>query len=486
MKDWATMQNNAPRQINTRYVALKICLTVIEHGRSLSQSLAEGLAQFSDRRERAFAQNLVLGTLRWQERLEAIRALLLKKPLKAKDEDVNQLILLGLYQILYMETPEHAAVSETVNLTKSLKKPWAKALVNGVLRNFLREKDALCEEVDKKPAYKYAHPQWFTKQMRVAYPEHWQQILTANNEPAPLTLRVNTREQSREDFLALLNHAETESNVEADAEVIMQTTETAEAINEKATAKASAHPKAPQGVQLTHSLDISQLPTYETGGFSVQDAAAQQAANILAPKAGEHILDACAAPGGKTSHLLELSDNQASVFALEKEVERMERLSENLYRLDLEAELEVGDASQPDTWWSGTLFDKILLDAPCSATGIIRRHPDIKWHRTPEDIEALVDIQANILNALWPLLKVGGQLLYATCSVLPQENREQMATFFSTTPSAKQLPIPMNENQQWGAEFSSKDGNCYGRQILPGMDQMDGFYYCLIEKVAEA
>ena len=432
--------------LNTRFIALKICLTVIEEGRSLSQALPEGLAQFSDRRERNFTQNLVLGTLRWQVRLEAIRDQLVKKKLKAKDEDINQLILLGLYQILYMETPEHAAVSETVSITAKLKKPWAKAFVNGVLRNFLRDKEAICAEVDLKPAYRYAHPQWIVRTLRKAYPEAWEGILAANNEIAPLTLRVNTIQQSREAFLEKLT--------EAEVQVVI-------------------HPTAPQGVILQQSVDISSLPTYEEGGFSVQDPAAQQAANILQPQAEEHILDACAAPGGKTTHLLELSNNQAKVFALEKEPERLERLSENLYRLELEAEYQAGDASQPDSWWSGELFDKILLDAPCSATGIIRRHPDIKWHRTEEDIEELVKIQASILKALWPLLKPGGKLLYATCSILPQENTLQMQSFLAEEPSAKEIPI----EAEWGEQSTLP-----GRQIFPGSNGMDGFFYCLLEK----
>ncbi len=438
---------SAAKPINTRFVALKICLTVIEDGRSLSQSLPEGLAQFSDRRERNFTQNLVLGTLRWQDRLEAIRAHLLNKPMKAKDEDVNQLILLGLYQILYMDTPEHAAVSETVSVTKSLKKPWAKALINGVLRRFLREKDEICAEVDLKPAYRYSHPQWIVKQMRKAYPDNWQAILEANNEQAPLTLRVNRMQQSREALLQKLQQAEVE---------------------------ASAHPNTPQAIVLSKSTDISQLPSYEEGGFSVQDPAAQQAALILQPQAGESILDACAAPGGKTSHLLEMSNNQAKVFALEKEPERLDRLAENLYRLDLQADYTVGDASQPDTWWNGEQYDKILLDAPCSATGIIRRHPDIKWHRTLEDIEQLVETQNSILQALWPLLKPGGQMLYATCSVLPQENTLQMQHFIESEATAKVKPI----EAEWGMTFSETPG----RQILPGTNGMDGFFYCLLEK----
>ena len=442
------MKGSANQQaiLSTRFIALKICLTVIEKGRSLSQALPEGLVQFSDRRERNFTQNMVLGTLRWQVRLEAIRGQLLKKKLKAKDEDINQLILLGLYQILYMETPEHAAVSETVAVLPKLKKPWAKGLVNGVLRNFLREKEAICAEVDLKPAYRYAHPQWIVRLLRKGYPNDWEAILAANNEIAPLTLRVNVLQQTREALLEKLAQADI---------------------------KAVAHPIALQGIVLQQSVDVTSLPTYDEGGFSVQDPAAQLAATLLAPLPNERILDACAAPGGKTTHLLECSNNQAQVLAIEKEPERLERLAENLYRLDLEAEYQVGDASQPDAWWDGELFDKILLDAPCSATGIIRRHPDIKWHRTEEDIDELVTIQADILTALWPLLKPGGRLLYATCSVLPQENRLQMQDFLASEPSAKERVI----EAEWGSSF---DG--VGRQILPNADGMDGFFYCLLEK----
>ncbi|WP_321277243.1 16S rRNA (cytosine(967)-C(5))-methyltransferase RsmB [Thiomicrorhabdus indica] len=433
---------------HSRFVALKICLNVIEDGRSLSQVLTEGLAQFSDRRERSFTQNLVLGTLRWQLRLEAIRSQLLKKKLKAKDEDINQLILIGLYQILYMGTPEHAAVGATVEVVSRLKKPWAKGLVNGVLRNFLREKAAICEEVDVKPSQKFSHPQWFFKAMRKAYPENWEAILGANNQIAPLTLRNNAIYQTPETLLEAIQS----SGIEA-----------------------QRHPDCQQGISLLQSTDITQLPSFEEGGFSVQDAAAQQAAQILQPQAGERILDACAAPGGKTTHLIEFSKAQANIFALEKDPERIERLAENLYRLELECDYQVGDAAKPQEWWDGNRFDKILLDAPCSATGIIRRHPDIKWHRTEEDIIELVQIQKQILHALWATLKPGGQLLYATCSVLPQENGLQIAEFLESRPDATQIDFPAN----W-ATFS----NLPGRQILPGTHGMDGFYYCLLEKAS--
>jgi len=435
-----------PEGSHSRFVALKMTLNVIEDGRSLSQVLPEGLAQFSDRRERSFVQNLVLGTLRWQARLEAIRSALIKKPLKSKDADVDQLIVLGLFQILYTQTPAHAAVSSTVEVVKRLKKPWAKGVVNGVLRNFIRQLEEICAEVDLKPAQKFSHPQWFFKAMRKAYPEHWESALAANNEIAPLTLRNNCRAQSRDEFMQELAQADIANH---------------------------PHPMCEQGIVLEQSCDITQLPGYDEGAFSVQDGAAQQAAQLLQPKAGEFILDACAAPGGKTSHLLELSDNQAQVLAIEKEPERLERLAENLYRLDLHCDYQVGDASQPEQWWNQQPFDKILLDAPCSATGIIRRHPDIKWHRTQEDINALTELQAQILDKLWPTLKAGGRMLYATCSVLPAENSEQMAQFLQRHSDAKLIAIAP-EDSPAQAE--------YGWQILPNEHGMDGFYYCLLEK----
>jgi 16S rRNA (cytosine967-C5)-methyltransferase len=444
-------QANIP---NSRFIALKICLNVIEHGRSLSQVLGEGLAKCDDKRQRAFIQNLVLGTLRWQLRLEAIRGLLVKKPLKAKDEDINQLVLLGLYQILYMDTAEHAAVSETVALTKKLNKIWAKGLVNGILRNFLREQQNILAKVDIKPAHKYSHPQWFIKAMRINYPQKWQDILIANNLPAPIILRTNKMFQSRDELLSLL-------------------------IEQKIAA--TAHMYCPEGIQLAKSTDISKLPTFEVGGFSVQDAAAQQAAKILQPQENELILDACAAPGGKICHLLEYSNNKAKLFALEKDPSRIERLSANLDRLCLTAEVKIGDASSSADWWNSKQFDKILLDAPCSATGIIRRHPDIKWHRTEKDINSLVELQATILNALWATLKIGGKLLYATCSVLPAENSEQLKIFIDKTIDAREIPLQVG----WGI----KPKNNIGRQILPGKQNdnissnMDGFYYCLLEKI---
>ncbi|WP_029936298.1 16S rRNA (cytosine(967)-C(5))-methyltransferase RsmB [Thiomicrospira pelophila] len=430
--------------MNPRRAALNALLNVTQQGQSLSQALPNALQAIADRRDRAFAQNLVFGCLRWYDRLVAVRNQLLAKPLKAKDEDINNLILLALYQLLYLDTPDHAAVSETVNLSQKLKKPWARGLLNGVLRSFIRDQDAILAKLPSDIGVQTAHPSWLVKALKQAYPEQYEQILQQNNQTAPLTLRVNQRVQTRDSLLSLLNEAGL---------------------------SAQAHPLSPVGISLSSPADISQLPSFEQGGFSVQDIAAQQAALILQPKPSMRLLDACAAPGGKTGHLLEYSDNQAWLLALEKQADRMPRLQENLARLKLDVHTQVTDAGDHQAWWDGKPFDQILLDAPCSATGIIRRHPDIKHHRRPEDIDALVEIQAHLLDQLWQTLKPGGQLLYATCSVLPQENAQQVEAFLQRQTDAQLQPIAGD----WG------QGEI-GKQILPGEQGMDGFYYALLHK----
>lgn len=431
--------------MNPRRAALNALLNVTQQGQSLSQALPNALQAISDRRDRAFTQNLVFGCLRWYQRLVAVRDQLLAKPLKAKDEDINSLILLALYQLLYLDTPDHAAVSETVNLSQKLKKPWARGLLNGVLRTFLRDRETILAKLPNDIGIQTSHPDWLVKILKQAYPEQYEQVLNQNNLTAPLTLRVNQRVQTRDALLSQLNEVEV---------------------------SAHAHPLSPVGIALTSPVDISQLPSFEQGGFSVQDIAAQQTALILKPQPGMRLLDACAAPGGKTGHLLEYCDNQAWLLALEKQADRMPRLQENLARLKLDAHTKVADAGEVETWWDNEPFDQILLDAPCSATGIIRRHPDIKHHRRPEDIEALVEIQAHLLNQLWQTLKPGGQLLYSTCSILPQENAMQIQAFLQRQTDAQLQPI----TGDWG------QGEI-GKQILPGEQGMDGFYYALLHKV---
>ncbi len=429
---------------SARMLALEGLKAVLLAGRSLS-AVQPQLMQQCAPADRALLQKLLLGVLRWKASLYALLTPLLKKPFKDRDRDLELLLYLGLYQLHYMDAiPAHAAVNETVRLLPK-KKQWARALVNAVLRNFVRTPEATRQQwLSCCDAARHSHPDWLIEQLRQDWPEHWRDMLTANNANPPLTLRVNPLKTDRDAYMAL-------------PEI--------RALNPK------PHPLSPQAIVLASATDVRSLPGFDEGRFSVQDAAAQQAALILQPRPGERILDACAAPGGKTTHLLELSHNQAHVLALEKDAGRIPRLQENLHRLGLRAQVRQGDASRPDDWWDGEPFDKILLDAPCSATGIIRRHPDIKWHRTPEDIATLTATQRAILKALWPLLKPGGTLLYATCSVLAAENRRQMAAFLDATPDAECLPIERLPHQ---------DGP--GTQILPGQQGMDGFYYCHVRK----
>lgn len=432
------------KDANPRRASLNALLRVIQKGESLSQVLPDTLNQITDKRDRGFAQHLIYGVLRNYHYLGAIRDLLVTKPLREKDQDIELLIAMALVQILYLDTPNHAAVSEAVNLSQKLKKVWAKGLINGALRRFIREQESLLKQIPQQPHIIYSHPKWLVNQYQNAYPSNFESILLENNQVPNLSLRVNTRVQTRDELLALLSAQEIE---------------------------VEAHPLSPVGIELKQNVDISQLPTYEQGGFSVQDVAAQQAALLLNPQPGMRILDACAAPGGKTTHLLEHADNQAWLLALEKDPARIGRLDENLTRLQLKAEIKVADAADHQAWWDGEFFDQILLDAPCSATGIIRRHPDIKFHRREEDITALNRLQADILDSVWTTLKPGGVLLYATCSVLPSENRKQIETFLQRTADASLQPLDVT----WG------QGDI-GRQILPGESGMDGFYYAMLSK----
>jgi len=395
----------------------------------------------------ALLQEICYGALRWLPRLEHISRQLIEKPLTGKLRVVHHLILVGLYQLHYMRVPAHAAVAETVNGIKTLKRPAFKGIVNGVLRSYQRQSEALEESARSFDAGNYAHPSWFIKQLKQHYPEHWQTILDANNQRPPMWLRVNQQQYKAQDYQALL----AEQNIESQYRTLV-----------------------PDALLLTKPCDVFKLPDFVNGSCSVQDGAAQLAAGILDPQPNERILDCCAAPGGKTMHLLERQPKLALVQALDIEAQRLERVEQNCRRLNLNAQVICGDASQPEQWWDGLQYDKILLDAPCSATGVIRRHPDIKWLRKAPDIDALAILQAKILDEIWPLLKPGGTLLYATCSVLPQENESQINAFIQRQADANVVPIE-----------HSKDGQIkcpLGWQLLPGEWQQDGFYYCKLVK----
>ncbi len=430
--------------MDVRTAAANALGEVVRHGRSLSSVLPQWQSKVPAK-DQALFQEFCYGVCRWYPRLDAMVDRLLQKKLKAKDADVRCLMLLGLYQLFYMRVPDHAAVSATVAVVGKLKKPWAKGLVNAVLRNAQRQQESLQQALDADPVSRYAHPQWLVDALSKAYPDQWQAILEANNQHPPLVLRVNHSQVARDSYRRQLQ----EQGVESDST-----------------------PHSEDGLILRKAVDVATLPGFAAGHVSVQDSAAQLAAELLNAQAGDYVLDACAAPGGKTAHVLERQPQLKGMVAMDVDAMRLERVQENLQRLKLTAEVVTGDASQPDQWWSGERFDRIMLDAPCSASGVIRRHPDIKLLRRDSDIEQLAELQGQILNALWPLLKPGGMLLYVTCSVLPQENIKQLQRFCAEHGDAIELPI----EAAWGVQHA------IGRQILPGQDGMDGFYYARLQK----
>ena len=431
--------------MNPRLAAVNVLQQVFDQGRSLPDALEAVQTRIPDQKGRALTQALTYGVLRHRFSLDAILRQLLKKPLKAKDADLRYLLLLGLCQIIHMRVPDHAAVSETVKLTPALKKNWARAMVNGVLRNYLRQADALQAQAQKNDESRYEHPEWLLLKLQESWPDHWRAIATANNRPAPMTLRVNRRQISRDDYRQRL----TTANIDAEPCRYSE-----------------------DGLRLQEAVPVEQLPGFKKGLVSVQDEAAQLAAPLLQTTSAQRILDACAAPGGKTAHILEISPALKQLDALEREPTRIEYVRENLQRLGLEANLITDDAAQANDWWDGQAYERILLDAPCSATGVIRRHPDIKYLRREQDLPALVQTQQAILQSLWPLLAPGGVLLYATCSVLAEENTLQIENFLRVCKDAQLESM----DADWGIPTTT------GRQILPGEENMDGFFYACLRK----
>ena len=424
---------------NVRALAAKCTYAVIDKGRSLADELPALQAKVEGK-DKGLLQELCYGVLRYLPELEHETRQLIQKPLVAKQRAVHFLILVGIYQIKYTRIPDHAAVSETVAATKPLKHQHLKALVNGILRNFQRKE--IVEDENLPDAIKFNHPGWFIKKLQKAYPQDWQNVLVANQERPPMWLRVNQQHHSVKEYLSLLEQA----NIEIDG------------IDEFSGA-----------IKLMQATDVNNLPGFELGHISVQDGAAQQAALLLDCQENDNVLDCCAAPGGKTCHILELSPTIKAMTAIDIEEKRLLRVKENLTRLNLEAKVIAADASKPELWWDKQHYDRILLDAPCSGTGVIRRHPDIKWLRKSTDIEALTLLQQQILKNIWSLLKPGGTLLYVTCSILPEENCEQIQQFISENPDAELITI---ENTQ----------QKIGWQILPNEQSMDGFYYAKLKK----
>ncbi|WPL16852.1 Ribosomal RNA small subunit methyltransferase B [Thiorhodovibrio winogradskyi] len=428
-----------------RAAAAQVLTQVLAQGRSLTAALAaheeHACAQESlPARDLPLLRELCFGVLRALPRLDALIDILLRHPLKARDQDLRCLLRLGLYQLDALALPEHAAVSATVGASANLDKPWARGLLNATLRRFVRERAELCARIEQEETARTLFPPWLLGRLRTAWPDHWRELVAASNARAPMFLRVNRLRTTTESYRAHLHAAGIE---------------------------ASLLDGYPDGLQLQVPMPVSLLPGFREGLVSVQDAGAQRAAALLGAEPGQRVLDACAAPGNKSAHLQELTGNQLQLTALEKDKARLQSLAANLGRLHLHADIRQADATKPCGNWAEQRYDRILLDAPCSGTGVIRRHPDIKWLRRDQDIAALADTQARLLDTLWPLLKPQGRLLYVTCSLLPEENTQQIAAFLTRHPDARETKIPAD----WGLECPC------GRQLPPSADGGDGFFF---------
>ncbi|CAI8808159.1 16S rRNA (cytosine(967)-C(5))-methyltransferase RsmB [Methylococcus capsulatus] len=425
----------------SRTLAAAALHDVVVDRHSLTWALGKRLPSLPDARDRAFVQSLCYGVLRAFETLDFLLGRLATKPIR--DPEIRLLALIGLHQLRSMNVKPHAAVSETVEAAG--RKSWAKPLLNAILRNYLRRKEELESRALQDPESRDAHPAWLRDRLAADWPEQWETLVQQNNLPPPMTLRVNPLMNDRAGYLARL----TEAGIAA---------------------RPCRH--SPWGLTLGSPVPVDALPGFAEGRVSVQDEAAQLAAPLVGAEPGERVLDLCAAPGGKTLHMLELSRGDIEAVAVDSDAERCARIRENLERERLSAAVVTGDARSPESWWDGRPFDRILLDAPCSATGVIRRHPDIKLLRQAVDLDTLNELQAAILTAAWPLLKPGGILVYATCSVIRAENEAQMSRFLEAHDDAAELPPPA----AWGIPLR------HGRQILTGESGMDGFYYALLRK----
>lgn len=423
--------------------AARTLARVVFDGVSLRSGFDARAARSADPRDRALLSATLFSASRWWLRFDAVLSRLLERALPAKAREIHALLVIGIVQIQIMAMPEYAVVAACVDAARLLGQPRLAGLVNAVLRRYLRERSALLAEADHDAVSRHAHPRWLIERISSDWPRDAEAILGANNCEAPLTLRVNRRRSTREDLIERFSAA-------------------------GIVAEVPAH--LADGLILSESTDVSRLPGFAEGCFSVQDGAAQQVVDLLDVADGQRVLDACAAPGGKSAHILERAE--VELTALDADAGRLPRLRENLGRLGLSATVLHGDASRPPSWWDGKPFDRILLDAPCSASGIIRRQPDIKLHRRAADIAPLAAIQTRLGAALWPMLAPGGKLLYATCSIFRAENEAVVAALLDAHADARALPVAERHGRGAGS----------GRQNLPGNKGMDGFYYALVEK----
>ena len=428
---------------NVRAIAAQ-ALQRIAGGHSLRAEFASSSTKLRDSRDRALLSALLHDGARWWLRYDAALDRLLDRPLRKREPKLHALLVLGLIQLEVLRLPEYAAVAATVDAVRAIGKPQFSGLANAVLRRWLRERAALGAALDADPATHTAHPAWLLAAIAADWPDAADAVIAANNAEAPLWLRVNRRRASRAGLLEQFAAAGIEAQApEALADALL----------------------------IGQSRDVTALPGYEAGLFSVQDGAAQFTADLLDLRDSQRVLDACAAPGGKSAQILERAD--VGLLALDRDAQRLPRLRANLERLGLRAEVRAGDALRPDDWWNGQAFDRILLDAPCSATGIIRRQPDIKLHRRADDIAALARTQTRLLDAMWLMLAPGGRLVYATCSILDAENAAQAEGFLGRHADAVSLAIA---SPNWRATRAG------GAQNLPGEAGMDGFFYAVLEK----
>jgi 16S rRNA (cytosine967-C5)-methyltransferase len=434
--------------MNSRAIANAVLCCFFKKRCSLNKAFSTVIPQKIHAKDLGFIKECCFGTLRWHHQLTHIKATLLNKPLKTKDDDIGSLITLGLYQLLYTQVPNHAAVSETVAACKLIKKPWACGLINKCLRRFLSEKNQIMAALKINDSVYYSHPPWLIDKIKAAWPQRWQHIVAENNQKPPQWLRINCQKTTITAYQEKLENA----------------------------GIASHHSAAfPHGILIIKPLSTKDIPGFEAGESSIQDVSGQFAASLLDLAPGQQVLDACAAPGSKSSHLLETMPQLATLTLVDLDAKRLDKIKQNLDRLQLNhhhTQLLLADATKTGQWWDGKQFDRILLDAPCSATGVIRRHPDIKLLRKKQDIEALQQKQIQLLTALWPTLKKNGKLLYATCSLLPEENEEAVAHFLSLQKDAQpeKIDLSIGVHQRFGV------------QLLPEESGSDGFYYALLSK----
>ena len=432
-----------------RSLAAHAVARILREGVTLDAALKDALAAAAPSLAPA-VRSLGYGAVRGFYRHEAILARLLSSPVRSLDHLVRAILSVALYELEDERTPEYAVVDAAVETAKATDAARAAGLINAVLRRYLRERKALDAEIARSPAARHAAPVWLADRLRADWPVRWTQLLAAGDTQAPMWLRVNARCVTADAYLERLRAAGIGARTEA---------------------------RVPHSLILDSPCDVEDLPGFADGAVSVQDLGAQCVAFPLALAAGQRVLDACAAPGGKTALMAEREPDLAELVAVDIDPQRLARVRDNLGRGKLAARLVHGDAGEPESWWDGVPFDRILLDVPCSALGVIRRHPDIRVRKSPSEIDKLPAIQTRLLNSAWRMLAPGGRLVYATCTVTRSENRDVAGAFLHSTPGAARVPAALWEG--W-PKFGETDE--IGEQILPGEAGADGFYYAALTK----